>query len=170
MAAARGTNPPTAAHTRGAHTPSVPTTTFNPAQNKSQHASPRWGDSRAARDVSIATADRGGTAPTHAGIHAHRQTQTHTSNTRGGNSVRDRPPDPTAEHAYPQRARRHSPPRKTIAQHASPRWRDSHAGRRVPLATADRGGTAPAHAGVACTRTGRRRCWCQRQTLVLATA
>ena len=39
------------------------------AIQKRQHASPRWGDSLAGL-VSVATADDGVTAPTHAGTHA----------------------------------------------------------------------------------------------------
>jgi hypothetical protein len=37
---------------------------------QSQHASPRWGHSRAARRVVLASTDRGGTAPAHTGMHA----------------------------------------------------------------------------------------------------
>ena len=36
-------------------------------KEKTKHASPQWWDSRAARNVFVATADRGGTAPTYAG-------------------------------------------------------------------------------------------------------
>ncbi len=59
-------------------------------------------DSHAASLVGQATADRGVTAPAHAGMHAHRQTQmpAQTSNTRGGDSVRDRGNDDGA-HAHP---------------------------------------------------------------------
>jgi hypothetical protein len=73
--------------------PSVHAMTLSPAQNKSQHASPQWGDSLGARRVPSATTDRGVTAPAHAGMRTHRQTQTiaRPSNTRGGDSVRDRP-------------------------------------------------------------------------------
>jgi hypothetical protein len=66
-------------------TPSVHATTFTPAQNKTQHALPRWGDSLDARCVRLAAADRGVTALAHTGMHAHSRTQTpaQKSNTRG---------------------------------------------------------------------------------------
>jgi hypothetical protein len=60
----------------GARTPSVRATTFTSAQNKNRLASLRGGDSRGVCDVGLATADSGGTAPAHVGMHARRQTQT----------------------------------------------------------------------------------------------
>jgi hypothetical protein len=63
------------------------------SQCGAKHTSPRWRDSHSVRRVPHATADRGGSAPVHAGMHAHRQTQrpAPASNTRGGDSVRGIP-------------------------------------------------------------------------------
>ncbi len=72
---------------------------IHPAQKKTVKPLRRdKGNSLDARLVFVATADRGGTSPAHAGMHAHRQTQTSapTSKTRGGDIMTDRPADSVA--------------------------------------------------------------------------
>ncbi len=117
-------------------------TTFTPAQNKRQHASLPLGAALVARRVCASTADRGVTMHAHAGMHAHRQTQTPapTSNTRGFGSVTDRPTFGSARTPSVRATTFTLPQNKS--QHASPRWGDLHSLRRVEVATANRGGTA----------------------------
>jgi hypothetical protein len=131
-----------------ARRPSLHATALSPTQNKCQHTFPPRGDSHSLRRVEVATAGRGVTSPAPAGMHAHRQTQTpaQTSNMSGGDSMRDQPTDSGLRTLSVHVTI--FTPAQSERQHASPRWGDSQAARRVGLATADCGVTVPAHAGM----------------------
>jgi hypothetical protein len=126
------------------------------------------GDSHAARLVVVATANRGVTAPAHACMPANRHTQTptQTSNTRGGDSVTDRPTDGGARTPSV-----HATAFTLAKSKGATLCRDG--GTHVPLAVFN--WPPPTVAELrprtqACTHTGRRKRRRRRQTRVVATA
>ncbi len=110
------------------------------------------GDSRAARDVNPATADRSGTVRANAGMHAHRQTQAptqtpaQTSKMCGRDSVTDRPTGGSA--CTPSVHATTFTPEQNKASTRFAGTGDAPGAREVGSATADRGKTASAHAGM----------------------
>jgi hypothetical protein len=178
---------------------------MHPGENKFKRARRDGEDSRVARLVAIATADRGPTTPAHAGVHGTTQAKGQMSRHCHHHCLlflflrlllllllvaivlrmqTDAEAGAGVEHAWwqqrgsPTRRRRRThasqcPTRHALRRTTKATWlaamgADSRAARDISVATADRGVTAPAHAGMH-TYTGRRRRRRRRQTRMAAT-